>query len=34
MIPPQIPVGLREEGYPAAELRPGEWHIFAVYAGD
>jgi hypothetical protein len=33
-IPPHPRLGLREAGYPPAELEPGEWHMFPFYAGD
>ena len=33
-IPPHISSELQQQGYPAATITSGEWHIFAVYPGD
>ena len=34
LVPPAISSELREKGYPAGELQPGQWHIYPVYGGD
>lgn len=33
-LPPSVSSDMREHGYPDAELRPGEWHLFAMYGSE